>query len=148
MPVEVDLGMGGAGGAERGVQFENVVNAQKIFWEAPLGKSGGSRVGMVPVPLLVVLSADSLLGLAKAAGKGSGGAVAGTDVAELMQQMSAGVSAGEVKGGRRGEGVAVKFAVMGCVYRALRFVLELCFTYVCAFWGCARPLSLCFPRCL
>ena len=77
MPVEVDLGMGGAGGAERGVQFENVVNAQKIFWEAPLGKSGGSRVGMVPVPLLVVLSADSLLGLAKAASKGSGGAVAG-----------------------------------------------------------------------
>ena len=138
MAVEVDLGMGGAGGAERGVQFENVVNAQKIFWEAPAGKAGGSRVGVLPVPLLVVLSADSLLGLAKAASKGSGGAVAGADVAELMQQMSAGVAAGKVKGGRRGEGVGVKFVVMGCVYRALRFVLELCFAYVCAFFVCAR----------
>ena len=51
MPVEVDLGMGGAGGAERGVQFENVVNAQKIFWEAPAQKvwwePGGDGAGAI-----------------------------------------------------------------------------------------------------
>ena len=138
--LDVELGgvvIGGAGSAGTSfpVQFSTPADAQKVFWEHAMSKHSSGAVGGVSGegrvwPVLLVLSAESLVRLAqhapsnggtKGVGSTKGG---GGGLAELITRVSGKGRGGGDKGIALGPGGAVRFVVLGCVYRSLRYLQD------------------------